>query len=341
MLPDLIRDNRFTPEEIPKFERRLFFEGSRRRSYLERYGVLMFLATVIATMGIIGDSTATVIGAMIIAPLMTPIMATAAALLGGQRGRALRSTTIVFAGVAGVIALAWLLGRITSISLTFETHDQITNRTSPHLVDLVAALAAGAAGAFAMSRDDIADSLPGVAISVSLVPPLCVVGLALSAGKWDAAGGALLLFLTNYLSILLAGSGVLALLGLGRAATSDISKAARRRVYAAITVGVLIVTVPLAFTSYRLITQAQMKRQVGVALEAWVAETAFAVRAIEIEFFSERIDVTVSGSEESAPSFPQLVTNLETTLGTPVTVRLDIIPAQTLTHPEPVSNAPD
>ena len=58
-----------------------------------------------------------------------------------------------------------------------------------------------------MSRDDIADSLPGVAISISLVPPLCVVGIALSAGQWTAAGGAMLLFLTNLFSILLAGGG--------------------------------------------------------------------------------------------------------------------------------------
>jgi hypothetical protein len=84
-----------------------------------------------------------------------------------------------------------------------------------------------------------------------------------------------------------------------------------------------------------------MKRQVGVALEAWVAETAFDVRAVEIDFFSDRIDITVSGSEESAPSFPQLVANLETTLRNPVTVRLDIIPTEALTYPEPVSKAPD
>lgn len=78
IVSDMFVANRFTPEDVPRFEAKLFFEGARRRRYYEQFGVLLVLATVIATMGVLGDSTATVIGAMIIAPLMTPIMATAA-----------------------------------------------------------------------------------------------------------------------------------------------------------------------------------------------------------------------------------------------------------------------
>ena len=99
---------------------------------------------------------------------------------------------------------------------TSSTNSQITGRVTPRLLDLVVALAAGTAGAFAMSRDDVADSLPGVAVSIALVPPLCVVGISLSAGEWDHTWGALLLFLTNLLSILLAGGAIFALLGLGK-----------------------------------------------------------------------------------------------------------------------------
>ena len=151
---------------------------------------LLFLSTVIATYGVIGDSTATVIGAMIIAPLMRPIMATAAAIVTGRFDRAIRSSLIVAAGVAGVIGVSWLLTalNITAV-ISFESNAQITGRVSPRLIDLYAALASGAAGAFAMSREDIADSLPGVAISISLVPPLCVVGVGLSEGEFGAAWG--------------------------------------------------------------------------------------------------------------------------------------------------------
>ena len=103
ILSEMLGANRFTPEDVPRFEAKLFFEGARRRRYYEQFGVLLLLATVIATMGILGDSTATVIGAMIIAPLMTPIMATAAALVTGRMGRAGRSLLLVVVGVIGVI----------------------------------------------------------------------------------------------------------------------------------------------------------------------------------------------------------------------------------------------
>jgi uncharacterized hydrophobic protein (TIGR00271 family) len=140
--------------------------------------VLLFLSTIIATYGVIGDSVATVIGAMIIAPLMRPIMATAAGLVMGEVRRAGNSFLVVLASVFGVVALAWLLTEINFATvISFDTNSQISGRISPRLIDLFTALAAGTAGAFAMSRDDVADSLPGVAIAVSLVPPLCVVVL--------------------------------------------------------------------------------------------------------------------------------------------------------------------
>ena len=343
-LSNTVRENQFTPEEIPKFEHKLFFEGARQRSYLERFSVLMFLATVIATMGVIAGSSATVIGAMIIAPLMTPIIASVAALLQGRTDRAFRSTLIVLLGVLGVIALSWLIGiAVLSLGriLSFDTNLQITGRTSPRLVDLVAALASGAAGAFCISRDDISDSLPGVAISISLVPPLCVVGLGLSAGEWDDAGGAMLLFLTNYLSILLAGSGMLALLGLGKASIPEVSRAARRRAYMAITIGVLIITIPLAVTSSRLVSQSQMQRQVSAAVTSWAAEVGYDVMEIEIDFVSGRIDITVSGTEQSQPSFTELVIDLENTRGTPVDVQLEIIPSQIETYFGTTAEVPD
>ena len=80
----LVRESTFTPENVSRLESKLFFDGVKRRRQLEQFSVLLFLAAIIATMGVLGDSTATVIGAMIISPLMTPIMATAAALVMGQ-----------------------------------------------------------------------------------------------------------------------------------------------------------------------------------------------------------------------------------------------------------------
>ena len=153
---------------------------------------------------------------MIVAPLMTPIMATTAALVTGRMDRAAALAPAGAGRRRSVVALAWLLGVLYPGVLPFDSNSQITARIAPRVIDLVAALASGAAGAFCLSREDVADSLPGVAIAISLVPPLCVVGLSLSAGEWAAAGGALLLFVTNLLAILLAGGGVLARLACPR-----------------------------------------------------------------------------------------------------------------------------
>ena len=108
------------------------------------------------------------------------------------------------------------------------------------------ALAAGAAGAFAIGRQEIADSLAGVAIAISLVPPLCVVGISLGGGMWLDAGGAFLLFLTNFFAILLAGAMVFRFMGLEELGFSDASKETKQKAIQVIVAGILLITLLLA-----------------------------------------------------------------------------------------------
>ena len=203
MIPDHIekmRTNRFDPEYLPSFESKLFFEGERKNRQMVNFIVLLALATVIATYGVVTDSTAAVIGAMIIAPLMTPIMAAAAAVTMGSTIRLRQALRLVTFGILGVIVLAMLLTFfIPDSMISFPTNSQITSRVSPGLLDLMIALAAGAAGAYAIGRQEIADSLAGVAIAISLVPPLSVVGISVAKGEWVDSGGAFLLFLPTFL----------------------------------------------------------------------------------------------------------------------------------------------
>jgi uncharacterized hydrophobic protein (TIGR00271 family) len=324
-LSDIVRENRFTPEDVPRFEAKLFFEGKRRRKYYEQFSVLLLLATIIATMGVLGDSTATVIGAMIIAPLMTPIMATAAALVMGQMGRAGRSLLLVIIGVLGVIGVAWLLGTLYTGVISFDSNSQILSRISPRVLDLIAALASGAAGAFCMARDDISDSLPGVAISISLVPPLCVVGISLQAGQWAAAEGAFLLFLTNFLSILLAGGGVLALLGLNGAALIQVKGTARRNAFIAITIAVLVVLIPLWITGTRITEDVRTEGVTKVVATHWVTGTAYEVRSVNAN--RDNVSVLIAG-HGTPPAFSDLEAGLRTTLQRPVIVTLEMVPAE-------------
>ena len=315
VLSGIMRDNRFTEENLPELERKLFFEGNRRRPYLVRFTVLIILSAIIASGGIVADSTATVIGAMIVAPLMTPILATTAALVMGRLKSAMRSILIVVGGIILVLFVSWFIGSISTSVISFETNSQIASRISPDLTDLMVALAAGAAGAFAFSRDDVADSLPGVAIAIALVPPLCVVGFTLSETQWSATFGASLLFLTNLLSILLAGGAVFALLNLGQAAVGgqDLTREGRRKAYAYITIGVLLVALPLAFTTYNVGREAILEAQVISVTEDWLVESESELVLAGVIVNGDDVKIVVHGFSE-----PQLIEKLGADLSTEV-----------------------
>ena len=318
-LSGILSANQFTTENLPDLEKKLFFEGARRRPYLVRFAVLIFLSAIIASGGIVANSTATVIGAMIVAPLMTPILATTAALVMGRLKSALRSILIVVGGIILVLFVSWFIGTISTSVISFETNSQIAARVSPDLTDLMVALAAGAAGAFALSRDDVADSLPGVAIAIALVPPLCVVGFSLSETQWSAAFGASLLFLTNLLSILLAGGAVFALLNLGQAAVDgqDLTQKGRRKAYTYITIGVLLVAIPLAIATYRVGREAILEAQVISVTEDWLVESESELVLAGVIVNGDDVKIVVHGFSE-----PQLIEKLGADLSTEVP-RLD------------------
>ncbi len=299
VLSDIFRDNKFRSEDLPGFENKLFYEGVRQRPFLVKFFVLIFLSTVIAAYGVLNDSTATVIGAMIVAPLMTPIMATAAALVMGAPQRSIKSLLLVGAGMALVIALSWLIGVSYSGVISFSQNTQIVGRISPRTTDLMIALASGAAGAFAYSRDDIADSLPGVAIAISLVPPLCIAGISLSQGEWTAAWGAMLLYMTNFLAILLTGGGVLAFLGLGSVATQTLTGFARRRAFYVIGLGVLLVTIPLAATSVRVARDSWTQLRTAQVVDAWLEGSQYELQKVSVG--EQNTSVLIAGEGEPPP----------------------------------------
>ncbi|WP_416676406.1 TIGR00341 family protein [Egbenema bharatensis] len=172
------------------------------------YYVLLALSVVIATLGLLANSAATIIGAMIVAPLMGPILGMAFSVVMSNRRLLRRSTLSLITGTLMSIAIGAVICRLVGIqTLTPE----IIARTSPNLLDLGVALAAGSAGAFAFSRRDIADALPGVAIAVALVPPLSVVGIGIALNLQSVTFGSLLLFLTNLTGIVFSGGLVLLL----------------------------------------------------------------------------------------------------------------------------------
>jgi uncharacterized hydrophobic protein (TIGR00271 family) len=258
----LLHGGRVEQQDLDALRAKLFFDLEPTGDGYVRFAVLLVLSVLIATGGVMADSTATVIGAMIVAPLMTPIMATAFALVTADVPRVGRSVSIVIGGAAVAIGLSYLFAVISPVFVDATSNAQIVARVSPRGLDLIIALASGAAGAFALSRANVADALPGVAIAISLVPPLSVVGVTLANGDQGAAAGAFLLFLTNFLAIIVAGGGMLAAMGYGRAALGGRSSRSRRHATIVVAAGTMIVLVPLAITSAHVARDAFLERMV-------------------------------------------------------------------------------
>ncbi len=168
------------------------------------FGALISLSTLIAALGLVRDSGAVVIGAMLVAPLMTPLVAMGFALVQGN----LKLIRSALRSVSWGFAIALLIGASIGLMLRLfapglEISEQMADRGSPNFLDLVVALASGVAAAYAMGRPNLISALPGVAIAAALVPPIATSGLALTMGDLTLAGGASLLFFTNIVAIVL------------------------------------------------------------------------------------------------------------------------------------------
>ena len=281
-----------TPEERRRVIDSLFSTGGGIRT--GRFWALQAFAIVIATMGMSANSAAVVIGAMLVAPLMTPIMAVATALALGWPRRALVPLAGVVAAALGSIALAYVL---TALVTTSTVTEEILARTSPDLRDLLVALAAGAAGALGTARQDVSASLPGVAVAVALVPPLAAIGACLQLGQMDLASGAFLLFATNLVAIVAAGILVLLWCGFVPARLIQRGRAAVWGGTAATVVLLVAVGIPLTIRTVEAAETAENNRAVTEAVLGWLAgQPDMDLTDLSIGETSVRVDV--SGPEE-------------------------------------------
>jgi uncharacterized hydrophobic protein (TIGR00271 family) len=285
------------------------------------YYIMLGLSGIISTLGLLANSSATIIGAMIIAPLMGPITAIAFAMAMGNRRLLKRATLTLFSGIGLTVLIAsGLTGLLGLTRLTAE----IEIRMEPTLIDLGVALAAGAAGAFAKSRRRIADALPGVAIAVALVPPLSVIGIGLALPSRPVAVGASLLFLTNLASIVLSGALVFILQKYG----------SLRRAQQGITLSALILVclgLPLGLSFRDLV----IKEKTRSHLLSLVRQQTRQWGNIQINRLSVRrqhqglivqLELASSINPVTAKEIEALHQAMETTLGKAVTLEVDVVP---------------
>lgn len=217
------------------------------------YYMMLFLSGVIATLGLLAGSTAAIIGAMIVAPLMGPIVGMAFAITMGNRRLLKRAGLSVVTGAMLTVLTAFCICQIVGIN---TLNPEILERTRPTLIDLAIGLAAGAAGSFGKTRREVADALPGVAIAVALVPPLSVIGIGLAFGDFSIFFGSTLLFLTNLAGIILSGGLVFIWQDYGSL------KRAKKGLTAS-TATVLLLGIPLGFAMKDLIVEERARTLVG------------------------------------------------------------------------------
>ena len=201
----ILKGIRFIREFLPKQVEKEYIKQLHRELWVDanwntNYIVFTISSCLIATFGLISNSTAVIIGAMLVAPLMLPLRALAFGALEGDFSLFRKAFLSIVGATIVALFLSSLAGDLVDIP---EFGSEVLARTQPNLVDLGIAVVAGGISSFAKVRQGVSDALAGTAIAVALMPPLCVVGLALSQEQLYFAKGAFLLYLTNLLGITL------------------------------------------------------------------------------------------------------------------------------------------
>jgi uncharacterized hydrophobic protein (TIGR00271 family) len=271
--------------------------------------LLVVLSCSIATLGLITDSPAVIIGAMLVAPLMSPIIGIGLASLTGNTTLLQNAVSALLRGAFLAIALAALMTLVNN-QLPFFSIQELPNevlvRTRPTPIDLVIALAGGVAAAYAMTQVNISAALPGVAIATALMPPLCTVGIGIALNRWDVAGGALLLFITNAVTIAFASVLVFFLRGFSSGMGIKNHHIPRSLIIAALLTALLLV--PLSYFSVKFFKEASENRLINsvVADEVRKLDSAELIE-LNINRNDSALDMVITIRTGSALSYEQVV----------------------------------
>ena len=274
-----------TTDRIDLFDR-LLAGASLSADFL----VLMGFAAAIATLGLLQDSTAVVIGAMVVAPLMTPLIGAGLSLVQGNGRLFRRALTTMATGVGVALGVSVLITAVVPVdTLTLE----VLRRGEPTLLDLAVALISGAAAAYAMARPNVGGALAGVAIAAALVPPLASSGIALSTGDFGVSAGAFILLLTNLVAIVIGAAIVFWALGVqGLALGSGMSRWVRQALLALGLLAALLIA-PLWLATANLGRAGQMRPMAFPLAERVLARVVHRVE--EEKALDPRVTLVLAG----------------------------------------------
>jgi uncharacterized hydrophobic protein (TIGR00271 family) len=311
------------------------------------YFIMLGLASAIAAFGLLSNSAPAIIGAMIIAPLMAPIMSLTFGIVVFDRQMILRSILSIVSGIILVVALAYASTLLFGLRIAGT---EILNRTSPTLIDLGVAMAAGGAAAFAYTRRSIMNSIAGVAIAVALVPPLAVTGIGLALGReasaeaglslteiglysggLDISRGAFLLFVTNLIGIIAVGIAFFAAHRYGhwKAAATGLAMAVLGAAFLIEPLGESFRRLYVKSTTLRLISTLTTRRPDIFSHEAKIESIVVNYRSdqlhVVVNSFAPR--ATTDAFQKRVDSFQQY---LSAELKEPVYLQVQVIPVEML-----------
>lgn len=283
------RSARGTPADDAGHEethgRSLILASVARDARLDRkFLLLLVLSVAIATLGLLQNSPAVVIGAMLVSPLLGPIMGIGFGLATLESGLIKRSLVTLAAGMAVAIFVAMLIVWLSPIQ---DVTSELRARTQPTLLDLVIAVVGGIAGVYAILQR-LSGVMVGVAIATALVPPLSTIGFGLSTGRFDFALGAALLFLTNTLAIAFAATAVARLNRFGPSLTPQ--HTAMQVVGIIATLGIL--SIPLALSLNNIAREVRARSMVQNELDRLIGDRG---RVDSLNVRIESDDVAIDG----------------------------------------------
>jgi uncharacterized hydrophobic protein (TIGR00271 family) len=314
---------RIDPDDVESMMDDLLPVGEARQAYVWRFGSLMVLAAAIAGFGMLADSSAVVIGAMLVAPLMSPILATAASICTADDRRLLSSILTLTGGVALAVIVGLVVSRISGNTVVSadDLPTEVLSRTSPQLIDLGIAVAAGAAGGYVAPRRDAVGALPGVGIAVALVPPLTAVGICLEVRAGSEAAGAMLLFLTNLAAIVFAGA--LMLLAAGVSPDDEQGGRLLRRGLFITVAAVAAVAVPLSLHTVEVLEDTRFSRDVNAAIRQWDDSVDVVELETDVDDGLGLVELRIATSRSTPPAW-RLAEEIGRRHGGPVDLLLSV-----------------
>ncbi len=233
--------------------------------------IMAILSCMIATFGLLTDSEATIIGAMLVAPMMSPVLGIGLASIRGDAILLRNAVKSLLQGALLIVFIATLITLTNKVLPLINLQDipaVVISNSRPSPFHLGIALAGGLAASFALVQPNLSAALPGVAVATALTPPLCTIGVGIALGDWNIAGGGLLMFFTNGITI--AASAMFIFWALGFMPRRKPGEGRIPRTMQVTFLLTVMLLAPLGWQSYHFVQDANLTREINKVVETQV-----------------------------------------------------------------------